>query len=381
VAAPGTAWNFELAGHNPIDAIGWHAALALKDRCAYVGSYRHSAVTILDVSDPTSPIQLEPLDLPAGTQPVEVRTIPELDLLVVADLSPAAWLLTYNISDCAAPQPLGATNLVHAAHEFYLWHDGDRVLVYGATFAHFPPNLIVVDLTDPTQPQEVTRWTAAQDGVPGVLHSLSVSRDGSRAYLAMWNGGFVVAEVDLPELEVARGPDGGFGPARLPNVHSAVPLQDGRFVLLASEVFYCPFAGLGVADISDPAYPQIISRFRLPENRCENLPGGIYTPHNPLVVGDIALVSWYGAGVQAVDLSDPAAPARLGQFVPQGVPEAPRTTFSSYVIQMFSYPIVRDGLIYAADSVGGLYILRYTGPRADWLAGVTHAESNVTVLQ
>jgi hypothetical protein len=312
-----------------------------------------------------------------------LRTIPELDLLVVADLSSASRLLTYDVSECTAPQPLGSTNLVHAAHEFYLWHDGSRVLAYAATFAHFPPNLIVVDLTDPAQPQEVARWTAAGDGVPGVLHSLSVSRDGTRAYLAMWNGGFVVAELDLPTVKVAGGAEGGFRPARLPNTHSAVPLEDPQFVLLASEIFFCPFEGLAVVDISDPAYPEIISRFRLPENRCQNLPGppgGTFTPHNPLVVGNMALVSWYGAGVQAVDLSDPAAPARLGQFVPQGVEDAPRTILSSYVIQMFSYPIVRDGLIYVVDSVGGLYVLRYTGPRADWLARVAHAEGNVTVL-
>jgi hypothetical protein len=52
----------------------------------------------------------------------------------------------------------------------------------------------------------------------------------------------------------------------------------------------------------------------------------------------------------------------------------------SYPVQMFSYPIVRDGLIYAVDSVGGLYVLRYTGPGAEGLAGVSHAEGNVTIL-
>jgi hypothetical protein len=383
IAAPGTAWNFKRLGHNAIGAIGWHAALALKDRCAYVGNYRRSAVTIVDVSDPANPTTLEPLSLPAGTQPVELRTIPELDLLVVTDLSPAARLFTYDVSDCATPQPLGSMTLVHPAHEFYLWHDGSRVLAYVATFDHYPPNLVVTDLTDPTQPHEVARWSATDDGVPGILHSLSVSRDGTRAYTAMWSGGTVVLDVDLPQIQVARGPEGGFRPAGFPNTHSAVPLEDARFVLLASEVFYCPFEGLAVVDISDSAYLGIISHFRLPENRCDNLPGppgGTFTPHNPLIVGNMALVSWYAAGVQAVDLSDPAAPARLGQFVPQGLENTPPTLLGSYPAQMFSYPIVRDGLIYVADTASGLYVLRYAGPRADWLAGVAHAEGNVTVL-
>ena len=74
------------------------------------------------------------------------------------------------------------------------------------------------------------------------------------------------------------------------------------------------------------------------------------------------------------------APTRLGQFVPQGMEDAPNTWMGSYPAQMFSYPIVRDGLIYAVDSVGGLYVLRYTGPGTEWLAGVERAEGNVTVL-
>jgi hypothetical protein len=73
-----------------------------------------------------------------------------------------------------------------------------------------------------------------------------------------------------------------------------VPLDDSPYVLLASEIFYCPFEGLAIADVSNLADPEIIAHFRLPENRCGNLPGppgGVFTPHNPLVVGNLALVS------------------------------------------------------------------------------------------
>jgi hypothetical protein len=382
VARPGTTWNFELVGHHAIGSIGWHSALALKGRCAYVGNGARPEINILDISDPTNPAHLGALGLPSGSKPVEVRTLADLDLLVVADLSSRSLLLTYDISNCAEPAPLGSLRLPHAAHEFYLWRDRSRVLAYGATFTRVSPTLVVIDLTDPAEPVEVARWTAADDGVPGILHSLSVSPDGARAYLAMWDGGFVVAEVDLPRIEVARGFDGGFSPAAFANTHSAVALQDPNFVLLASEVFSCPFNGLAIADVSDSAYPEIVSRFSLPENRCENLPGAgaVFTPHNPLVVGELAFVSWYAAGVQAVDLSDPSAPRRTGQFVPTGEDAAPRSLLGSYPVQMFSYPILRNGLLYVADSQSGLYVLRYTGLRAGQLEDVTQAEGNVTIL-
>jgi len=153
--------------------------------------------------------------------------------------------------------------------------------------------------------------------------------------------------------------------------------------MLASEVFSCPFNGLAIADISDPAYPKIVSRFTLPENRCDNLPGpdALFTPHNPLVAGELAFVSWYAAGVQAIDLSDPYAPQRAGQFVPTGEDAVPRGLLGSYPVQMCSYPILRDGLFYVSDSQSGLYVLRYTGPRAEQLKDVVQAEGNVTILQ
>lgn len=393
VARPGTAWNFELVGHHPLGSAGWHGALALHGRCAYVGNCNRPEVNIADVSDPGNPTHLGALSLPAGSRPTEVRTLPERDLLVVVDLSAHARLLTYDISNCAYPQPLGTLHMPQPVHEFYLWHGDGRVLFYGATFDHVPPNLIVVDLTDPAQPTQVASWSARDDGVPGIMHSLSVSRDGTQAYLAMWDGGFVVARVDLPHITVARDAEGRFQPVAGENVHSAVALEGTPYILLASEVFRCPFAGLAIADISDPAHPQIVSRFTLPENRCQNLPSGgaVFTPHNPLVVSSaaaqadesdpivLAFVSWYAAGVQAVDLSDPRSPQRAGQFVPSGDDVAPRSYLGSYPVQMCSYPIVRDGLIYVADSIGGLYVLRYTGPHAGWLADVALTESNVTV--
>lgn len=381
VARPDTAWNFKVVGHNALDSAGSHGGLALHDFCAYVGNYVRPAVSILDVSDPAGPFFVGALSLPRGARPVEVRTLPGKDLLVVVDFSAQRGLYTFDVSDCANPRPLGQITLARRPHEFFLWSDGTRVLAYVATFDSAPPNLLVVDLTDLAAPAEVARWSAADEGVPGILHSLSVSADGSTAYLAMWQGGFVVAGIDLPEVHVKQD-EAGFDPADLPNTHSAVPLADSRFVLLASEIYDCPFGGLAVADVTNPARPEIVSRFTIPENRCGNLPGPdpLFTPHNPLIVDGMALVSWYAAGVQAVDLSNPNAPQRVGQFVPSTEDAAARSLFGAYPVQVFSYPILRDGLLHVVDTQSGLHIVRYTGPGAQLLENIERAEGNVTVL-
>jgi hypothetical protein len=43
---------------------------------------------------------------------------------------------------------------------------------------------------------------------------------------------------------------------------------------------------------------------------------------------------------------------------------------------VWSYPVVRDGLVYVVDIRNGLYVLRYTGPRASEVAGLRFLEGN-----
>jgi hypothetical protein len=43
---------------------------------------------------------------------------------------------------------------------------------------------------------------------------------------------------------------------------------------------------------------------------------------------------------------------------------------------MWSYPIIRDGLIYVVDIRNGLYVLRYPDPHADEVANVGFLDGN-----
>lgn len=79
---------------------------------------------------------------------------------------------------------------------------------------------------------------------------------------------------------------------------------------------------------------------------------GIWTIHNTEVLGDRAYVSWYSHGIVALDMSDPAAPALAGQFVPEGDPRA----------EVWGVAIDPDsGLVYVSDIASGLWIVRPTG--------------------
>ena len=45
-------------------------------------------------------------------------------------------------------------------------------------------------------------------------------------------------------------------------------------------------------------------------------------------------------------------------------------------VVFWSYPIIRNALIYAIDIRNGLYVLKYTGPHASEVAGINFLEGN-----
>ncbi|MBI3359828.1 MAG: hypothetical protein HY023_01825, partial [Chloroflexi bacterium] len=114
----GRVENFVQVGHNDLKSRGWNAGLALNYPCAYIGN-RNPDIAIVDVSDPKNPSLVGELATPPNGQPVELRAVPDLGLLVVANLSPTASVLTYDVSDCRHPKPLGSLGLSAVPHEFF----------------------------------------------------------------------------------------------------------------------------------------------------------------------------------------------------------------------------------------------------------------------
>ncbi len=67
---------------------------------------------------------------------------------------------------------------------------------------------------------------------------------------------------------------------------------------------------------------------------------------------------------------------RVGVFVPDGAGPLGGSPYGGYPVQVWSYPILRAGLIYVSDIRAGLFILRYTGPGTEALNAVTLAQGN-----
>lgn len=432
-SVPGTTKGFALVGHTDLGNRGMNSPLAVAGRCAYVGdrSYANpqrkgSGIAVVDVSRPSRPVQVGTLPARPDSTQRELRADRGLGLLVVEDYSPYIGsalsggdaysgndLQVYDIArDCRRPRLLSTYDFgVRAPHEFFLWKDPKhpgRVLAY-VTTTIYGPDLNVIDLTDPTAPRLLSTYTAPQQEASGTsdtlatqnpssyIHSISVSDDGTRAYVGGWDYGTYV-------LDTSRIADPAGVPVMLPlsthvldygaNVHGTVAVPGHRSAVMVQEEYAaagrsCPFGWLRMADTSDPKRLTLAGAYKLPENDCPRAraANGTFTAHNQTTFPSVTLLTWYSGGLRAVDTTDPYRPVEAGVFVPKATRPAPaerddRLFFTGSSVPrrtgaMWSYPVVQDGLVYVVDIDLGLYVLRYTGPHAAEVARAASVEGNV----
>jgi hypothetical protein len=411
-----------------------NSALALSGGYAYVGSrtdgspgHTHPGVLVVDVRDPAGPRVVSeigpPLEGNPGETSRELRVWPSQHLLMVLNFGcdPGLHDCTgrvirptvrfFDIEGDHARHPLLVSTYEPSAlpHEFFLWQDPadpGRALLFMSTPGQSDVSLLVADVSEARAGRfdEVASWTTTfPDPEPGDgLHSLSVSNDGTRAYLAFLTAGFFV----LDTSEVARGlvdpsirtitplANRVQWPGR--GAHSAVKIP-GRDVVLTTDEVYggpgpddgCPWGWARLIDVSDESAPRIVSEYRvLPFNdpsSCAGVPAdrndlASFSSHNPTVTANLAIVSWHSAGLQLFSTRDPAHPETLATFLPQPpetvATEDPALSSGPDKVVMWSYPIIQDGLIYVVDVRNGLFILAYDGPFEEEVDGTAFLEGN-----
>jgi hypothetical protein len=252
------------------------------------------------------------------------------------------------------------------------------------------------------------------------LHSMTPTVDGKTTYLAYLRGGMLVLDtsdvVDNPSpgrvislndkllTPIANRPIWGAGnqcpggtSAGCSESHSAVPVPGRSFEVSIDEVygkftdpsFGWPWGWMRIIDVRDPSRPQIVGEFKIFQNIDAFQAAGIdqntqnftsYSTHNPTVLPQLVLDSWHSGGLQAVDIADPANPSQAGFFSPEPLDsvalEDPALSRGPNKVVMWSFPIIRNGLIYVVDIRNGLYIVRYRGAHHEAVDQITFLEGN-----
>lgn len=441
VVAKDPKGSFELVGHEPLLYRGMNAAIAVHGDYAYVGSrtdglHPRSGVAVVDVSDPTAPTEVGQIGPPnegnVGETSREMRVWAGKDLLVVLNLasncsfiihacSPTQLVGTdnyrfYDVSGekGAAPELVSTYEPSQNPHEFYLWQDpkdADRALLFQSTPGGNGVSLLVTDISGAADGkfEEIGEWTTVipSSDTDNRLHSIDVSPDGTKAYMSFLGGGFFMVDTSDFAKGVAKPKAKLITPIQNrvswgdPGVHSAVPFPGRDYVWTTDEVYGeipvllashgCPWGWSRVVDVRNPKKPKVIAEYKLPQNTeefCEsqtdNDPSrnalSSWAAHNPTLTQNLAILTWHSGGLQAVDISKPAAPAQAAEFKPEPVPaviqEDPVLSSGRDKVVAWSYPVIKDGLIYYTDVRNGLYIVRYKGPFESEVSGIDFLEGN-----
>ena len=410
---PDYARNMRIVGHSDQGGRPDAVQVMVHSGFAYVGHMFSKGFSIIDVRDPKKPRAVNYIPAPANTWNIHLQVHDNLLLIVHAkDMFAAtefaderayysgalgktvgtaeakrmrdwsAGLAVYDISMPQNPRRIGFMP-VEGGGIHRIWYTGGRwayvsVLLDGFTDYIF----MTLDMSDPTQPQEVGRWwIAGMNLAAGETPSWAPARryglhhaiiHDDTAYAAWRDAGMVVLDVAdraKPQLIVHKNWSPPFGGG----THNCLPLPDrGLLLVLDEAVLDHQEDGLKLIWVFDNRArenPVSISTFPTPTEADYKAKGGHFGPHNihenrpgSFVSSQLVFATYQNAGVRAFDISNPFAPREVGALVPpQPATLADTRPNRARVIQSADVFVDAKGLIYATDYNAGLYILEFDG--------------------
>ena len=186
-----------------------------------------------------------------------------------------------------------------------------------------------------------------------------------RLELPAWNGAHTTLPV--PGIEVAE-----FAKDAGPRKRDFVVIVDEQILNECTE----PRQFVWIADVTDEAHPVVVSTFNVPEasgNFCSR--GGRFGAHSsnenqpPMYAGRLVFVSWFNAGVRAIDIRDPYHPREAGYYIPATTAATDKRCVKAgggerckVAIQTNNVDVDDRGYVYIVDRADtGMHILEFTG--------------------
>ncbi len=295
---------------------------------------RDHGLSIIDVTD-AEPVEVGfvPSINPGGSDSKDVKVYGDYAYLV----NEREPIQIIDLSDPTNPQDVGEIDLTpvaggNGAHNAYV--DGDYLYVVGD---HGVGGLLIYHLLDPTAPNFVGRFE------PFYYHDVYVRND--TAYVpGIYGDGVDILDVSVktqPSL-IARFNYPGSG------AHNVWTTEDGDYLYVGDEI---GSSGnhIRVFDARDLDNIDLVATY---------IANPQAVTHNHYVKGDYLYVGYYTEGVRVLDISNPADPQEVAYY-------------DTYPFEGFGYngcwsvyPYFESGKIIASDQSTGLYVLEMGGTTA-----------------
>jgi hypothetical protein len=202
-----------------------------------------STVTIYDITNPLSPVQLASIPVPNYVQ--DVRITGSLVFVACRDFG----LKIIDISTPSSPKELGSLGLGNPTYS--LAPMGSYVFV-----THGYTRMAVVDVSNPLAPRLVNDYVVSYYGPLGNQNwGYHVEVAANYAYLAEGTGGIVILDVSNPGSPVDKG-----------HVSPPASLQDYMSVAVQGEYAYIARQNsmVSLINIADPANPVLVTSLTVP---------------------------------------------------------------------------------------------------------------------
>jgi hypothetical protein len=414
----GSRWIAYIGHHGGTDAVP-------KPTNPLNGQAEFNGTSIVDVTDPAHPKYLAHIPGLEGTyegggaQMVRVcdgATLPKGDRNMVYLLRPFGGQAQqlWNVADPAHPTFLKeiSSGLIDTHKSWWECDTGIAYLVSGVKGWRVRRMTEVFDLSDPLNPVKIRDFglvgqqPGATGEIPTELHGpISLGPASNRVYFGHGtNKGGELQIVDREKLlkgpkeptpENLKYPEVGIlHLASINGAHTVFPMpkmpiaefakdQGGQvrdFVMIVDEQILneCtePRQMVWFADVTIENRPMVVSSYTVPEasgNFCSR--GGRFGAHSsnesmaPIFYKKLAFISYFNAGVRALDVRDPYHPTEVGYFIPPITAATDKRCIKvngqdrcKVAIQTNNVETDERGYIYIVDRANtGLHILELTG--------------------
>jgi hypothetical protein len=344
-------------------------------------------VAVLDMSNPSKPVQTDMLTEPPMLSPHESLNVnTKRGLIAAVDGNPTTYPGLVSIydahTDCRHPVHTYTGLIARLGHESGFSTDGKTFYATGTAYQA----ITAIDVTDPSAPHAI--W---QGNI--ISHGMSLSNDGNRAFIAD-SSNRNMAILDTSEIQ-ARKPDPQtreisrttWDRASIPQ--NAIPFTShGKPYVLEFDEYNASTLGSGspddvgaarIIDISDESAPKIVSNLRLQVNQPREhaeaggdpgangqIHGGAqgYAAHYcniPTRVNPkLAACSFIASGLRVFNIADVTKPREVAYFVAPTKAKAENGgQASDFAMSMPAFASKRHE-VWFTDGTSGFYAMRLT---------------------